>query len=298
VNTPLSKRLGLLASVVSILALIALVAIGWVYVRVRASLPQLDGTAVINGLGAPVSVERDALGVPTLKAQSRVDVARALGFLHAQDRFFQMDVWRRTAAGELSAVFGKKTFANDRRMRAHGFRKLAQATLAQLPPEQRALVDAYTDGVNAGLAALGGKPFEYVLVRATPEPWKPEDTFLVCSAMLTDLQDSNGQYERTLMTIRNEIGRTGVAALAPLLTPSDAALDGSKADLAPFPSPQILNLRPKAPAPAEPSSTGSEATAVALTEAGGPLAFADADREATPGSNAFALSGAHTLTER
>ncbi len=290
-TTPLSKRLGLLASAVSILALIALIAIIWFYARVRASLPQLEGRAAVAGLSGTVAVERDSLGVPTIKAPSRTDVARALGFLHAQDRFFQMDIWRRSAAGELSAVFGQKTFANDRRMRIHGFRKIAEATLAQLPSDQRAIVEAYTVGVNAGLAALHGKPFEYLLVRATPEPWKPEDTFLVCAAMLVDLQDANGQYERSLMTIRDEIGRAGVAFFAPLQTPADAALDGTTEGIAPIPGPQLLNLRGKTAAPANAAAVSFSNTPVT-----GLAAWFERDPEATNGSNAFALARAHTAT--
>jgi penicillin amidase len=308
VNTELSKRLRLLASAISVLVVLAGIAVGWIYSRVRASLPQLDGRAAVAGLGAPVSVQRDNLGVPTIEARSRIDAARALGFVHAQDRFFQMDVWRRAAAGELSAVFGSKTLEHDRATRIHGFRKLARETLARLPADQRALLEAYAAGVNAGLAALREKPFEYLVVRATPEPWKPEDTFLVSDAMLLDLQDSTGTYERTLTTLRDQFGQAGLDAFAPLLTPDDAALDGSKGAVPELPGPRVIDLRQNStaanPATLRQATLGMPGAGDAVTvfAPGGlrrpptasPFAFLERDPAATPGSNAFALAGSHT----
>ena len=101
----LARRLAGLAAV--LLAVLLLAAIGlaaWGHRSLRASLPQLDGEARVPGLSAPVIVERDADGVPTIRGASRADVARAMGFLHAQDRFFQMDLLRRRAAGELAEL--------------------------------------------------------------------------------------------------------------------------------------------------------------------------------------------------
>ena len=94
--------------------LLAAGAAGWFYVQLRASLPQLDGAAALPGLAAPVAVTRDALGMVTIQAASRVDAARALGYLHAQDRFFQMDLLRRKGAGELVIVAGDRTPARNR----------------------------------------------------------------------------------------------------------------------------------------------------------------------------------------
>jgi len=104
--SPLAKRLRLLGSVVSVLVLLVALAAGWFYFQLRASLPQLDGAHAVPGLAAPVAIARDSLGVPTVRGANRNDVARALGFLHAQDRFFQMDLLRRRAAGELAELFG------------------------------------------------------------------------------------------------------------------------------------------------------------------------------------------------
>jgi penicillin amidase len=289
-------RLRLLASVVSVLLLVAVVGAGWFYSRLRASLPLLDGRANIAGLGGTVVVERDALGTPTIKAQgkafesaqARADVARALGFLHAQDRFFQMDVLRRNSAGELAAVFGKRALPRDKANRMHGFRKLAQQVVAQMPAEHRAILEAYTVGVNAGLAALPAKPFEYYIVRDTPAPWKPEDTILVTYSMVLDLQDETGSYEKNLATLRDELGAEGVAFFGPLQTPDDAALDGSTAPLPPIPGPKMLDLRGR--------KVGVTPRVRARVTENRAFPFSPREPEAILGSNAFALAGAHTAT--
>lgn len=284
-NPEAAKRLRLLASAVSLLLLLALLCVGWLYWRIRASLPQLEGPVARVGVAAPVSVARDAQGVPTIRAASRLDASRALGWLHAQDRFFQMDLLRRNAAGELSEVFGKRAFSRDRGLRIHRFRTIARTVVEQLAPEKRALLEAYTAGVNAGLAALGAKPFEYLILRETPRPWAPEDSILVIFAMAIDLQDENGTYERSLAALRDELGPAAVAFFAPVVTPNDAALDGTTAPLPPLPSDKVLNLRTQKLALAPPPSP----SALAL----GPSPSLDL---ASPGSNAFALAGTRTAS--
>src|SRR5262245_50623201 len=118
------------------------------YALLRASLPVLDGEIAVRGLAAAVSVERDAFGVPTVRGLSRLDVAHATGFLHAQERFFQMDLLRRRAAGELAALVGRNALPTDRRHRLHRLRHVAEQALARLPEDQRALFAAYATGVN------------------------------------------------------------------------------------------------------------------------------------------------------
>src|SRR5262245_30225886 len=170
----------------------------WLWLALRASLPTLDGTIDLAGLSAPVRVERDALGVPLLRGATRLDVARATGFVHAQDRFFQMDLMRRSAAGELAALVGPALVDDDRGVRVHRFRARAAQVLAAASPESRALVEAYTEGVNAGLASLRRPPFEYLALRVKPAPWSADDTVLVLLAMFLQLQDDAGRRERTL----------------------------------------------------------------------------------------------------
>lgn len=292
-----AKRLRLLASTLSVLLLVALLACGWFVWRLRASLPQLDGTATVAGLGRAVTVERDALGVPTIRGESRADVARSLGWLHAQDRFFQMDLLRRSAAGELAELFGKRALPRDRAVRLHGFRKLAQSIVERLSPTERSLLEAYAAGANAGLGALAAHPFEYVLLRTDPAPWRPEDSLLVIYAMTLDLQDEEGVHERTLMTIRDQLGRDSLAFFAPVQTAHDAALDGTTAALPPPPGPAEIDLR-KRKVSAAPRGAAADLFATSALDSPADL-FARfpspaRDPEAVLGSNAFALAGTHT----
>src|ERR1700677_3883470 len=135
----------------------------------RASLPTLDGRAARSGVHASVRVDRDADGVPTITAQNRGDLAFALGYLHAQDRFFQMDLLRRAAAGELAALLGPSMLPADRDLRRHRFRDVAERAVASLDAPSRALLDAYANGANAGLSTLRARPFEYWLLRVEPQ---------------------------------------------------------------------------------------------------------------------------------
>jgi penicillin amidase len=198
-----------------------------------------------------VRVERDALGVPTVRGGDRLDVARATGFLHAQERFFQMDLLRRKAAGELAELLGPALLKVDRRARVHRFRSVAEGALAAATPEGRALLDAYAAGVNAGLLALRVRSFEYLLLRATPRPWKAEDAILVQLAMFIELQDEEGQFESTLGIMRDALPPAVFAFLVPGGTEWDAPLLGGAIPQPPIPGPDVLDLTRKA-APAVP----------------------------------------------
>ncbi|MFM1885788.1 MAG: Acyl-homoserine lactone acylase QuiP precursor [Pseudomonadota bacterium] len=219
-------RLGWIS--VSLLAGIslALVAAGWW--SLRASRPQLTGESALPGLSAPVRIARDARGVPAVQAATRRDAARATGFLHAQERFFQMDLLRRRAAGELAALFGERAVALDRSTRPHGFRERAREVVARLPAARREVLAAYVEGVNAGLRALPVRPWEYLLLREPPQPWQPEDTVLCMYAMWLDLQDEDAGYERSLQALYETGGPAAVDFLAGLQIPDDAAIDGTQ----------------------------------------------------------------------
>lgn len=274
-------RFRLLASVLSVLLLAGLAAAGGGWWLMRRSLPQLDGAVALPGLSAPVTVERDALGGPTIRGATRPDVARALGYLHAQDRFFQMDLLRRRSAGELAELFGGAAVPLDRDARVHGFRALAREALALLPPNQRALVDAYAAGVNAGLAALRARPFEYFVLRVRPQPWRPEDTLLVGYTEALDLQDAHDGYERMLAAIQDTYGRTMLDFLVPAGTEFDAALDGSTLPPPPVPGPAVIDLR-------RPKSGAAATTGARVARRDSPVA------DLVPGSNALALAGRRT----
>ncbi len=178
-----------------IVALLILTPLAVLHAGLAASLPKLDGSLSVPGLGARVTISRDALGIPTIEAANRIDLAYATGFAHAQDRFFQMDLSRRLAAGELSELFGRVALDQDKQARLFRFRSLARQVLADATPGQRAIVEAYARGVNAGLASLHSRPFEYWVLQSKPALWRPEDVALVSYAMWWDLQHDSIRRE-------------------------------------------------------------------------------------------------------
>jgi penicillin G amidase len=237
------RALRIAAGAIAVL-LLALAGGGWwVHGRLSASLPVLDGQLRINGLSAPVTVERDALGVPTIRGRSRQDVARATGFVHAQDRFFQMDLSRRRAAGELAALVGAQALALDRRARSHRLRPEARTAAALLSHEDQGVLEAYVSGVNSGLRALTAPPFEYTLLRQTPEPWRAEDSLLVVLSMFLTLQDEDGSYESTLATMQEVLPPEMFDLLAPAGTEWDAPLVGLPFETPGVPGPEVYNPR-------------------------------------------------------
>ncbi len=163
----------------------AIVTIGGVgaLMTLRASLPMLDGTAAVEGLAASVSITSDEYGVPTIMADSRSDAFRALGYVTARDRLFQMDLMRRSTAGTLAEVVGQGGVENDIKQRKLGLHHVARKILAQLPPEQRDALNAYTEGVNSFLAQRTTLPFEFLMLGYKPESWRAEDSLLVVLAM-------------------------------------------------------------------------------------------------------------------
>lgn len=178
------------------LLLIALVGgAWWAHRQIAGSLPQLDGEIQVAGIGAPVVVERDSLGIPTIQAKNRIDLAYATGFVHAQDRFFQMDLLRRNSAGELAELIGEPLISQDESVRIHRFRNVARQRLAMESEDSLELLNAYAKGVNAGLKSLSKVPFEYLALGAEPVEWKPEDSILVIFSMFLDLQNDQLDFE-------------------------------------------------------------------------------------------------------
>ncbi|HEX2852265.1 MAG TPA: penicillin acylase family protein [Opitutaceae bacterium] len=250
-----------------------------VYQLLRGSLPQLEGQSAVLGLRGPVQVTRDALGVPTIRGASRGDVAAALGFLHAQERFFQMDIARRMPSGRLAELLGPDAIHRDRDTRVHGFGALARTVYARLPVEDRALLDGYRDGVNSGLAGLKARPAEYLLLRAQPEPWSSEDSLLVTYGMAINLQGSLWRDEKSLALLHERLGPKMASFFAPAGSEWDAALDGSHTP-PPLP-PDALEIEP------------------VWRQLFGHSFPARTRRIGTPldsGSNSFALGGARTET--
>jgi len=240
----------------------------------RASLAQLDGERHAAGLAAAVTIERDADGVPLISGSSRDDVAYATGFVHAQERFFQMDLLRRTAAGELAELFGPKALPLDRANRLHRFRARAEAAFAKLAPSERRLLERYAAGANDGLEALQARPFEYLLTGAAPRPWRGADSLLVIWAMYIDLQGSQAPRELARGWLREHSDAAQLAFLLPEASHYDVTLDGG-----PMPAPAPIPARAPRWWGARPSL---------------PVTLAGADGADAVGSNNYALAGSRS----
>ncbi|MCH7821322.1 MAG: penicillin acylase family protein [Proteobacteria bacterium] len=269
----------LLAGVVLVTIMLAVV----IWLTVRASLPMLDGTISLAGLEASASIERDAAGIATITASSRADLAFATGFAHSQDRFFQMDMIRRQAAGELAEVIGEAALDLDRRFRLHRFRSRARATIATQSDNDSAVLGSYADGVNAGLASLGAKPFEYFVLGVDPESWQPEDTVLVAYAMFVQLNDSRATRDVQRGFAKRILPAEVYAWMYPQGTSWDAPLMGVARASVAFPAAETYSIRhirdtsPPAIEHATPPLDGSNNWAVhgALTSTGRALVSND-----------------------
>lgn len=182
--------------VAALVLLIALVGAGG-YLWLRSSLPQTEGDVVLPGVGAEVTVTRDERGVPTIHAQTAVDAYFALGFVHAQDRLFQMDAMRRLGAGRLSEVLGSDTLETDRLMRTLGLYRSAEAQVLAASPALKSALGAYSAGVNAFIDEhRGAWPLEFYLLNYRPQPWRPADSLIWGRLMALDLS-SNWQAEKS-----------------------------------------------------------------------------------------------------
>ena len=170
------------------------------YLWLRGSLPEIDGERAAPGLGAPVEVVRDRNGIPHILARSEEDALFALGYVHAQDRLWQMEMNRRIGAGRLAEVLGAPALGTDRLLRVLGLYRQAQATLAHLSPGARRRIDAYANGVNAWLdTRTGPLPPEFLVLGFEPGPWTAADTVVWPKVMALDLAR---EWTRDLMRQR------------------------------------------------------------------------------------------------
>ncbi len=238
-------RFFLLGLAVLFVATIGGAVYGWY--QLRASLPIADGTLVVQKLAAPVTIERDALGNPTIRSSGidggRADVVRALGFLHAQERFFQMDLQRRQAAGELSALVGPRALEIDRQQRVHRMRTIAKLALDRTESSYHGILQAYADGVNAGLGALSAPPPEYLVLRATPEPWMPEDAILTLLAMFNTLQGRQALFEQTLSALHDSLPEPMYRFLSAAGSEWETPVVGNPLVRPPIPGPEVYDIR-------------------------------------------------------
>lgn len=305
-DAPRSRRHRRIRSALAVLAVVlslALVVTGLGVWTVTRSFPTLSGQATLPGLGADVTVYRDPAGIPQIVAGSAGDLFRAEGYVHAQDRFWEMDFRRHVTSGRLAELFGRSQVGTDTFIRTLGWRAVAEAEVALLDPVTLGYYQAYADGVNAYLAGRAGADLsvEYAVLAVqnpgyTVEPWTPADSVAWLKAMAWDLRSN----------LDDEIDR---AQLAGNLTPAEVAqlhpsypyaahptIVGGMPAGAPVAAAAATTTAPAAPA----LEAGAEAALVSSlaglhrTLAAVPELLGPAGGEI--GSNSWVVSGAHTAT--
>ena len=282
--------------VLALLLLLAMVGLGlWFFLR--GSLAQLDGRRSVPGLSGSASVVRDGQGVPTISGTDRKDVAYATGFVHAQDRYFQMDLLRRVASGELAELFGARALPTDKEHRLHRFRARAEAALQAMPAADRELLERYVAGVNDGLNNLGTRPFEYALIRVSPRAWSAADSLLVFWAMYFDLQGNLEARELARGWLKEHATPEQLAVLLPESTQWDVPLDMPAAPAANPPQGGSAVPAPAAPFPDQaPAWWGKPAAAEGRGD--GRVAALDgldgAQLHGMVGSNNWAVAGSRS----
>ncbi len=226
--------------------------VGGILLAVTVAFQQSSGSVVtapvkqnliVSNIEQPVKVTRDALGIPTIHGENMLDTMFGEGFVHGQDRFFQIDLMRRIFAGELSELIGPSTLPMDRRARYRRPRDLVRRIWVSLDDDMQRTLQSYCDGVNAGLASLSESPIEYGILNTSPEPWTPEDSLLVYLTMF-DMLHEDGNQE-----LRRGALKAGVPKeLYDFLTwpgdRSDVPLTPDREQFVPpIPGPTIIDLR-------------------------------------------------------
>lgn len=251
-------------AVALVLASILLLVGGWLWLR--SGLPEMSGELALPGLGHPVEIAFDGAAVPTIRAVDERDAAFALGFLHAGNRLFQMEFMRRLAAGRLAEILGPRAVATDRYMRLFDFARLAETDFERLSAGPRALLEAYSRGVNAYLEShRGAWPPEFYLLQARPEPWRPQDSLLWGRLMSLQLS-TNWPDEWLRARLAQRLTPAQLESLWPaaeLSLASNGAVDPAAA--------RRTASGDEAPAPGPLGASNSWAVAGSLTETGRPF---------------------------
>jgi penicillin G amidase len=179
--------LGILGSLIVIILFIATAS----YFMLKRSLPKYDGEKKVAGLNSSVEIYRNKYAVPLIKAEDDEDAAFALGYVHAQERLFQMDVARRAGEGRLSEVFGQKTLSIDQMFRTVGIYKNVKMNYEKLNPTTKKILEAYSKGVNTFIKeSEGNYPIEFDVLGYDPYPWKPEHSLMIAKLMGWELNIS------------------------------------------------------------------------------------------------------------
>lgn len=239
----------LLATAVLAIAVLALASFAGMYVYLRQSLPVIDGTISLTGPDGLIDIVRDRDAVPHILATTKHDALFGLGYVHAQDRLWEMEFQRRVGMGRLSEIFGEVTVPQDRFLRTVGFGRAARRTWEALAPAARAQIDAYVAGVNAFISMHHGRslPPEFSLLRFEPAPWDGADVIVWVKMMAWDLS-RNYTFELLRSDIRRAVGPQ---KMSDLMRPyDDSALNILSADDMPW-------LRRDQPRPTMTGQTGS-----------------------------------------
>ncbi len=201
-----------------VFALVVVGTLAGAYLFYRA-MPTYSGTARLPGLSADVRVWRDSYGVPHIFAGSMDDAARALGYLHASERLFQMELQRRVGQGRLAEVIGAERLGVDKFIRTLGFYREAESSFGALSPWAQKRLEAYADGVNAFLDShKGALPPEFLIAGDQPEPWKPADS-LVWGKLISLELSHNYELEALRAHLGQKLGPEEAAWMFPGTTP-------------------------------------------------------------------------------
>ncbi len=256
----------------------------WLKRAMRASLPQIDGTAKLPGLSAQVAVRRDEHGVPHIEAANLDDLFVAQGYVTAQDRLWQMDMTRRYVAGEIAEVLGKSLVPHDRVQRLLEMRPTAERIVAGLSPRDRRYFDDYARGVNSFIAShQNSLPAEFSVLMSKPLPWQPVDSVLILLGMV-QMEDERWNSKLEHEQVLAKLGPTLAADLYPVGSWRDHPPTQAVPDLT-APQPSIPDI------PLDESQSSIQD----LLKLRRLLNHDNCDGCAT-GSNEWAISGAHTAS--
>jgi len=273
---------GFLLKALAAIVLLAVAAGLAVFASLRQSLPLVNGAVVVPGLSGPIDIVRDADAVPHIFAATESDALFGLGYVHAQDRLWQMEFQRRVGLGRLSEIFGDATLPQDRFLRTVGYARAARSAWASMPDNARRQVNAYVAGVNAFLADhhASALPPEFRLLRFEPEPWTGVDVVVWVKMMAWDLS-ANYSFELLRHDLAAAVGQEKLAQLMPPLADEGLSILTSSA-----PTP-LLQGRPLLDAFTRALSKGQPAVADFL--------LGGATTESL-GSNNWVVDGSRTAT--
>ena len=205
----------LVKALVAVLVVVAVVAAGGRH-YLRRSLPQIDGTITVAGASAPIDIVRDADAIPHIFAATKADALFGLGYVHAQDRLWQMELQRRIGFGRLSEVLGAAALPQDRFLRTVGFGRAAKSAWETTAPWAKQQIESYVAGINAFIATHhgAGLPPEFTLLRFEPEPFSGPDVLAWVKMMAWDLS-ANYAFELLRHDLANTVGAERLAQLMP-----------------------------------------------------------------------------------